>query len=223
MTMKMGNILLQTEELYNILYQNMGPQHWWPADSNIEMMLGAILVQNTNWRNADLALQSLKEATDFNPKYILNMPLEDLQMVIKSSGFYKNKAKAIHALFLWLDQHHFDYNGIVTQYRDDLRKELLSIRGIGSETADVLIVYIFGGVEFIPDSYTRRLYAKLGYANTDSYDKFKKEIQLPSTFTNQDANEFHALLDNFGKNYFNIKNGTHYTFLDSYFESSVND
>ncbi|MEJ7503825.1 endonuclease III domain-containing protein, partial [Staphylococcus pasteuri] len=52
--------MLQTEELYNILYQNMGPQHWWPADSNIEMMLGAILVQNTNWRNADLALQSLK-------------------------------------------------------------------------------------------------------------------------------------------------------------------
>lgn len=84
-------------------------------------------------------------------------------------------------------------------------------------------MYIFGGVEFIPDSYTRRLYAKLGYANTDSYDKFKKEIQLPSTFTNQDANEFHALLDNFGKNYFNIKNGTHYTFLDTYFESSVND
>lgn len=187
------------------------------------MMLGAILVQNTNWRNADLALQSLKEATDFNPKYILNMPLENLQMVIKSSGFYKNKAKAILALFSWLDQHHFDYDRIVTQYRDDLRKELLSIRGIGSETADVLIVYIFGGVEFIPDSYTRRLYAKLGYANTDSYDKFKKEIQLPSTFTNQDANEFHALLDNFGKNYFNIKNGTHYTFLDTYFESSVND
>ena len=218
MTMKMGDILLQTEELYNILYQNMGPQHWWPADSNIEMMLGAILVQNTNWRNADLALQSLKEATDFNPKYILNMPLENLQMVIKSSGFYKNKAKAIHALFSWLDQHHFDYSSIAKLYGDSLRKELLTIRGIGEETADVLIVYIFKGKEFIPDSYTRRIFRKLGYQHTESYHKLKQELTLPESFSNQDANEFHALLDNFGKNYFNGKGKQRYTFLDTYFK-----
>lgn len=196
----------------------MGAQHWWPAKSKIEMMLGAILVQNTNWKNADLALKSLKRETNFDSQQILELPLEDLQQIIKSSGFYKNKGKAIHALLSWLNEHQFNYKEIVAYYGKDLRKELLKIRGVGSETADVLIVYIFGGVEFIPDSYTRRLYAKLGYSNTDSYDKFKKEIQLPSTFTNQDANEFHALLDNFGKNYFNIKNGTHYTFLDSYFE-----
>ncbi|MCE3020785.1 endonuclease III domain-containing protein [Staphylococcus pasteuri] len=210
--------MLHTQELYDILYQNMGPQHWWPAASEIEMMLGAILVQNTNWKNADLALTSLKHETNFNPQHILDIPLEDLQQIIKSSGFYKNKGKAIHALLSWLNDYQFNYEAIVSKFGDDLRKELLKIRGIGSETADVLIVYIFGGIEFIPDSYTRRLYAKLGYSNTDSYDKFKKEIQLPSTFTNQDANEFHALLDNFGKNYFNIKNGTHYTFLDPYFE-----
>ena len=98
----------------------------------------------------------------------------------------------------WLNQHHFDYQSIAQHYGENLRKELLKIRGIGSETADVLLVYIFNGVEFIPDSYTRRIYAKLGYAETETYDKFKKVIQLPSNFTNQDANEFHALLDNFG-------------------------
>ncbi|RIO40079.1 endonuclease III domain-containing protein, partial [Staphylococcus pasteuri] len=95
--------MLHTQELYDILYQNMGPQHWWPAASEIEMMLGAILVQNTNWKNADLALTSLKHETNFNPQHILDIPLEDLQQIIKSSGFYKNKGKAIHALLSWLN------------------------------------------------------------------------------------------------------------------------
>lgn len=211
--------MLSTMELYRILYKNMGAQHWWPAQSPIEMMLGAILVQNTIWKNADMALTRLKEETQFNGKKILNMSLDDLQQTIRSSGFYKNKGKAIHALMNWLNQHDFNYKDIAQYYGENLRKELLNIRGIGSETADVLIVYIFKGIEFIPDSYTRRIYAKLGYTQTETYDKFKKTIQLPSNFTNQDANEFHALLDNFGKNYFNGKGEHRYTFLDSFFEN----
>ncbi|MBU5271780.1 endonuclease III domain-containing protein [Staphylococcus caprae] len=211
--------MLSTEELYQKLYNNMGAQRWWPAETPIEMMLGAILVQNTNWKNADMALTRLYEETQFDGKKILQMPLEQLQQTIRSSGFYKNKGKAIHALMDWFNQHHFDYESIAQHYGENLRKELLKIRGIGSETADVLLVYIFNGVEFIPDSYTRRIYAKLGYAETETYDKFKKVIQLPSNFTNQDANEFHALLDNFGKNYFNGKGEHRYTFLDSFFEN----
>ncbi|SUM45008.1 endonuclease III [Staphylococcus petrasii] len=209
--------MLSTETLYNELLNHMGPQGWWPAETPEEMMLGAILVQNTNWKNADMALLRLREETQFEPQKILELPLEELQEVIRSSGFYKNKGKAIHALFQWLNQFNFDYEKIAQYYGDNLRKELLKIRGIGSETADVLLVYVFEGVEFIPDSYTRRLYSKLGYTHTESYDKFKKQISLPSHFTNQDANEFHALLDNFGKNYFNGKGEQRYTFLDKYF------
>lgn len=92
--------------------------------------------------NADIALSRLKEETSFNAQTILKMPLESLQQVIRSSGFYKNKAKAIQALLLWLNEHHFDYSSIAKLYSDNLRKELLTIRGIGEETADVLIVYI---------------------------------------------------------------------------------
>ncbi|TGE18694.1 endonuclease III domain-containing protein [Staphylococcus petrasii] len=209
--------MLSTETLYNELLNHMGPQGWWPAETPEEMMLGAILVQNTNWKNADMALLRLREETQFEPQKILELPLEELQEVIRSSGFYKNKGKAIHALFQWLNQFNFDYEKIAQYYGDNLRKELLKIRGIGSETADVLLVYVFEGVEFIPDSYTRRLYSKLGYTHTESYDKFKKQISLSSHFTNQDANEFHALLDNFGKNYFNGKGEQRYTFLDKYF------
>lgn len=208
---------LTTEALYKMLLDNMGPQHWWPAESPEEMMLGAILVQNTNWKNADMALMRLKEETQFDPQKILNLPLEELQDIIRSSGFYKNKGKAIHALFHWLNNYQFDYNYITQVHGNSLRETLQKIRGVGSETADVLLVYIFEGIEFIPDSYTRRLYYKLGYYNTESYDKFKKHITLPSYFTNQDANEFHALLDNFGKNYFNGKGEQRYTFLDKYF------
>lgn len=211
-------IMLSIEKLYQILYQNMGPQYWWPAETPIEMMLGAILVQNTNWNNADIALSRLKEETSFNAQTILKMPLESLQQVIRSSGFYKNKAKAIQALLLWLNQHHFDYSSIAKLYGDSLRKELLTIRGIGEETADVLIVYIFKGKEFIPDSYTRRIFRKLGYQHTESYHQLKQELTLPESFSNQDANEFHALLDNFGKNYFNGKGKQRYTFLDTYFK-----
>ncbi|KKI64307.1 endonuclease III domain-containing protein [Staphylococcus cohnii] len=210
--------MLDTQSLYKILFSHMGSQHWWPAESKIEVILGAILVQNTNWRNAAYALEQLKVKTEFDPEQILNLDWESLQTIIKSSGFYKNKARTILNLLAWLECFDFDYHAVKLYYQHQLRNALLEVKGIGSETADVLLVYIFEEVAFIPDSYTRRIYKKLGYANTESYEKLKQHIQLPETFTNADANEFHALLDNFGKNYFNGKNEKKYTFLDTYFE-----
>lgn len=187
--------MLGTDELYKVLYEHLGPQFWWPADNDIEMMLGAILVQNTRWRNAEIALNQIKEHTHFNPNHILELPIETLQSLIHSSGFYKSKSLTIKTLLTWLARHHFNYQEINERYKGGLRKELLSLKGIGSETADVLLVYIFGRIEFIPDSYTRKIYDKLGYENTKNYDQLKKVVTLPNHFTNQDANEFHALLD----------------------------
>ncbi len=208
---------LDTKTLYHELYNHMGPQGWWPADTKVEIMLGAILVQNTNWRNAAYAIESLKLNTSLEPQQILNLEIEALQKIIRSSGFYKSKAQTIHALFRRLEQFDFDYEAINKYFQENLRKELLSIKGIGSETADVLLVYIFGGVEFIPDSYTRRIYYKLGYDHTTSYEKLKKHVILPDSFTNQEANEFHALLDNFGKAYFNGGGTSKVDFLEKHF------
>ncbi|HDC6059507.1 TPA: endonuclease III domain-containing protein [Staphylococcus aureus] len=210
--------MLGTDELYKLLYRHMGPQNWWPADNDIEMMLGAILVQNTRWRNAEIALNQIKEHTHFNPNHILELPIETLQSLIHSSGFYKSKSLTIKTLLTWLARHHFNYQEINERYKAELRKELLSLKGIGSETADVLLVYIFGRIEFIPDSYTRKIYDKLGYENTNSYDQFKKVVTLPNHFTNPDANEFHALLDVFGKLYFRDKDIKNYDFLEPYFK-----
>ncbi|CAC6785983.1 endonuclease III domain protein [Staphylococcus aureus] len=210
--------MLGTDELYKLLNRHMGPQNWWPADNDIEMMLGAILVQNTRWRNAEIALNQIKEHTHFNPNHILELPIETLQSLIHSSGFYKSKSLTIKTLLTWLARHHFNYQEINERYKAELRKELLSLKGIGSETADVLLVYIFGRIEFIPDSYTRKIYDKLGYENTNSYDQFKKVVTLPNHFTNPDANEFHALLDVFGKHYFRDKDIKNYDFLEPYFK-----
>ncbi|CDR51469.1 endonuclease III domain-containing protein [Staphylococcus schweitzeri] len=211
--------MLGTDELYKLLYRHMGPQNWWPADNDIEMMLGAILVQNTRWRNAEIALNQIKEQTQFNPKHILELPIETLQTLIRSSGFYKSKSFTIKTLLTWLSRHHFNYQEINERYKGKLRSELLSLKGIGSETADVLLVYIFGRIEFIPDSYTRKIYDKLGYENTKSYNQFKKAVTLPNHFTNQDAKEFHALLDVFGKYYFRDKDIKNYDFLEPYFKN----
>ncbi|WP_406918632.1 endonuclease III domain-containing protein [Staphylococcus aureus] len=210
--------MLGTDELYKLLYRHMGPQNWWPADNDIELMLGAILVQNTRWRNAEIALNQIKEHTHFNPNHILELPIETLQSLIHSSGFYKSKTLTIKTLLTWLARHHFNYQEINERYKGGLRKELLSLKGIGSETADVLLVYIFGRIEFIPDSYTRKIYDKLGYKNTKNYDQLKKVVTLPNHFTNQDANEFHALLDVFGKHYFRDKDIKNYDFLEPYFK-----
>lgn len=104
--------MLGTDELYKLLYRHMGPQNWWPADNDIELMLGAILVQNTRWRNAEIALNQIKEHTHFNPNHILELPIETLQSLIHSSGFYKSKTLTIKTLLTWLARHHFNYQEI---------------------------------------------------------------------------------------------------------------
>ena len=114
--------MLGTDELYKLLYRHMGPQNWWPADNDIEMMLGAILVQNTRWRNAEIALNQIKEHTHFNPNHILELSIETLQSLIHSSGFYKSKSLTIKTLLTWLARHHFNYQEINERYKGELRK-----------------------------------------------------------------------------------------------------
>ena len=90
---------LAIRKLYDTLLDEMGPQGWWPAESKVEIILGAILVQNTNWRNVDKSLSHLKSATGFLPEEILKLQLEELETLIRPSGFYRNKARAIQASF----------------------------------------------------------------------------------------------------------------------------
>ncbi|KAA1037600.1 endonuclease III domain-containing protein [Macrococcus equipercicus] len=209
--------MLETTELYQLLYHHMGPQGWWPAESEIEMMLGAILVQNTNWNNVVKSLANIRQMTAFDRYKLAALTTDEIAELIRPSGYYKNKSKAVKTLLDWLALYDFNYRQLSDDYGTDLRNELLKLHGIGPETADVLLVYLFHRVEFIPDSYTRRLYARLGYSNTDSYNKFKQEVVLPADFTSEDAKEFHGLLDEFGKKYLSSRSKEREHFLTEYF------
>jgi len=186
-------------ELYEKMYAEMGPQGWWPADSKIEIIVGAILVQNTNWNNVGKSLANIKKATSFDANKIAGLDRDELIEFIRPSGFYKNKSKAILGVFQWLSDHNYDFKQIKQQYGENLRKELLNLHGVGDETADVLLLYVFDVSVFIADNYARKLFAALGQPLFKNYRELKKRIKNFEQFTLEEAQEFHGLIDEFGK------------------------
>jgi len=178
--------------IYNKLYEHYGPQGWWPAETPFEMMMGAILVQNTSWRNVDKALINLRPI--LNPEGIDQLPIEKLAQLIRPSGFFNIKAKRIKSFMEWFKSYDYDINLIKNIDRHQLRTELLSIKGVGPETADVILLYVFDTPIFVVDAYARRIFYRLGNDMPDSYDTFRKQVEkeLPSDLVLY--NEFHALL-----------------------------
>lgn len=167
---------LAIRKLYDTLLKEMGPQGWWPAESKVEIILGAILVQNTNWRNVEKSLNNLNAATDFLPEEILKLQLEELETLIRPSGFYRNKARAIQASFQWFDNHKWDYQAMEYEYGKQLRSEILKLQGVGFETADVFRVFIFDQPAFIADAYARRLFSWLTGNSYTTYQSLYQEM-----------------------------------------------
>ncbi|MBS7577110.1 MULTISPECIES: deoxyribonuclease I [unclassified Enterococcus] len=205
---------VNTRRLFQVLLREMGPQGWWPAKTKPEIVLGAILVQNTNWRNAEKALKNLNERTKFSPKKIKALQIEELELLIRPSGFYRNKAQTIQALFQWFELHDWNYEKISNTYEENLRQILLQIKGVGFETADVLLVYIFDRSEFIADAYARRLFSWLQQEEYQSYKELYEVIDLANLFTSSEAKEFHGLIDEFGKIYLSSSKKVKPNFLD---------
>lgn len=174
--------MLNAEELYEILLAAYGKPRWWSDDPFI-VMFQAVLVQNTAWISVEKTCASIGDK--LNPEYIGSLRSEELEQLINPCGFYKAKARTIQALIAWYRGYHFDRKKVQSIPMPDLRKELLSIRGIGEETADVILVYAFYQPTFIIDAYTRRFLLRLGYAFEDdtARKKFfetglKKDAQL---------------------------------------------
>ncbi|CAH2713443.1 Endonuclease III [Neobacillus rhizosphaerae] len=178
--------------IYNKLFEHYGPQGWWPAETAFEMMIGSILVQNTSWSNVDKALINIKPF--LHPELVAQLPIEDLAQLIRPSGFFNIKAKRIKAYMEWFKTYDYDIHKIKKVDRLQLRNELLSIKGIGRETADVILLYAFDTPIFIVDAYAKRIFYRLGKNMPESYDAFRKQIEkvLPSDLNLY--NEFHALL-----------------------------
>lgn len=202
--------------LYKEMLQQMGPQHWWPADSKMEIVIGAILVQNTNWNNVDMALTNLKDETHLDVKQILGLPTETLQSLIRPSGFYVNKTRSLQAVLKWFDQDDCNFALMANKYGSNLRQTMLKLSGVGEETADSLLVYVFDQPVFIADKYARTLFTDLGFRNLGNYSKLQKRIWLPESFTYHDAQEFHGLIDEFGKRYLKSRRDFDASFLGGF-------
>lgn len=187
--------------LYNIMYDHMDPNGWWPGRSDWEVIWSTVLIQNTNWKNVAKVNISLFKKTQFLPQNILKLTDQELADVIKSAGFYTRKVKTIKILANFFKQYNFDLEQVTCMPKDELRNQLLKLHGIGPETSDVILMYALQKGEFVVDKYCRRLFSCLG-VELASYDQAKKLIESHlDNFTLRQYQNFHAMIDMFNQEY----------------------
>lgn len=147
--------------IYSTLFQAWGRQHWWPAQSRFEVIVGAYLTQNTSWSNVEIAMRKLRSARVLTVKAIREIPLRDLEKLIRSSGYFRQKAARLKTFVKFLDQ---NFGGSITnmfaQPTNVLREQLLLLNGVGPETADSILLYAAQHPIFVIDAYTRRIAAR---------------------------------------------------------------
>jgi len=190
--------------IYERLYERFGPQHWWPGDGRFEIIVGAILTQNTSWRNVERAIERLRHAEALSPQAMAAMPIERLAELIRPAGYYNLKARRLMALVDWLmDRFDGDLSGPEAMSTAALRQELLGIRGIGPETADSILLYAFDRPVFVVDAYTARVAVRHGLIDADGADYAGLQAVFADALPADAAlfNEYHALLVRLGKEY----------------------
>ena len=181
-------------EVLRRLENKYGPQHWWPAQSAYEVMVGAILTQNTAWTNVEYAISNLREAKVLSPKKILALHPLRLGKLIRPAGYYNIKAKRLRELTKWIVKN----GGLVqlcTLQTGTLRKSLLGIHGIGPETADAILLYAFERPVFVVDAYTRRIFKRVGVIQgEDGYEAIRALFEEKLNPSVRKYNEYHALI-----------------------------
>lgn len=165
--------------MYRKLARSWGQQHWWPAETPFEVIVGAILTQNTSWTNVERAIASLRAAKVLSVDGIRTVPLVRLQELVYSSGYYRQKAQRLKDFVSFLDEKHAgSLETMFATATDRLRAELLSLKGIGPETADSILLYAGNHEIFVVDAYTRRVLERHhGVDNRTSYDQVRTLVQ----------------------------------------------
>ena len=150
-------------QYYGALYRVWGPQHWWPAETRIEVIVGAYLTQNTAWINVELALRNLRKAKVLSVEAIRKVSLSRLQRLIRPSGYFRQKAARLKTFVAFLDKmYEGSLDRLFAQPTEQLREELLGLNGIGPETADSILLYAGNHPVFVVDAYTRRILDRHG-------------------------------------------------------------
>jgi endonuclease-3 related protein len=189
-------------DIYRRLLARFGPQHWWPADEPFEVIVGAILTQSAAWGNVEKAINNLRGAGALSPRALRKLPQAKLAELVYPCGYYHAKALKLKAFALWLGNHYDDdLNRLFALDSDELRQQLLSVHGIGPETADSIMLYAAGKPVFVIDAYTRRIISRLGLApEKDSYAAYQALFMENLPPDAKLFNEYHALLVCLGKN-----------------------
>lgn len=189
---------------YDALFRAYGPQHWWPGRSRFEVIVGAILTQNTSWTNVELAVRNLRREGQLNPAALQRIDVDELARLIRSSGYFRQKARKLKEFVTFLRQ---NYDGSLTRMfraqTETLREQLLAVHGIGPETADSILLYAGGHPVFVVDAYTRRIlerhsliHPRAGYEEIRSLFETSLAGSGASLF-----NEYHALIVHTGKHF----------------------
>lgn len=197
---------MSLREVYDHLYRAHGPQSWWPAKTPFEVMVGAVLTQNTAWTNVEKAIANLHAAEAMKAERLLAVPVAQLAEWLRPTGYFNVKARRLRNFCAW----YVAAGGYARLRRREtgrLREELLSVKGIGPETADDILLYAFHRPVFVIDAYTRRIFSRLGLASGDeTYEQLRTRIERTLTLTEQDEqarvtlfNEYHALIVRHGK------------------------
>ena len=161
--------------MYSILAQSWGRQHWWPARTSFEVVVGAFLTQNTSWTNVEIALRQLRSARVLSISGIRNVPIRRLEKLVRSSGYFRQKARRLKKFVKFVDQ---CYGGSLRKMFEQptatLREELLALEGVGPETADSILLYAGQHPVFVVDAYTRRISERHGILSANaSYEEFR--------------------------------------------------
>jgi endonuclease-3 related protein len=190
-------------EIYQRLYRAYGAQGWWPGDGAFDVVVGAILTQAAAWTNVERAIDGMKQAGCWSMRAIHEVPVEELASIIRSSGYFNAKARKLKAFAKHLDEGYAgDLSALLGQELGPLREELLSIHGIGPETADDILVYAAEKPSFIIDSYTRRIVQRVGLFSQNSKAGYRIYQEFFHKNLSRDVslfNEYHALLDHHAK------------------------
>jgi endonuclease-3 related protein len=193
----------QLNEIYQLLFDRFGPQHWWPGQTQFEIITGAILTQNTNWANVEKAIANLKSADCLTPERLYHLEVSQLAELIRPAGYYNIKTKRLKNFINWLFH---NYDGLLTNIESidtyQLRTEFLAIKGIGYETADSILLYAFERPVFVVDAYTARIAFRHQLIEPDAdYEQLRELFQSNLPEDVRLFNEYHALLVRAGKEF----------------------
>jgi len=188
-------------EMFDLLLKGFGPQNWWPADTELEMMVGAVLTQNTNWKNVEKAIQNLKRKGLLSVDALHSLPTNEVAQEIRPAGYFNIKAKRLKNLIQFIME---QYEGTISLFLEEgtqsLREGLLSVNGVGPETADSILLYAARRPIFVIDTYTHRILSRHGMIDEEVGYYELQELFMDHLPDNADFfGEFHALIVRAGK------------------------